>query len=254
MLSTRRLDDRRSPLQCARRTYMVDGFRCHIWRNPEHRMVFELFGWNERQNPIRQRTGVKNRRDGRRPHPIIKSQYDHPTPCPACTHIKKDFGLHRHVSLRRVPNDSKWVDMVDQPRKPENHKHTQVQQLVPNDGDQSIRGCERSGKYWPEPMAWHLSHMSQAGHDRQLMVVGYIPKLQVNTNFYEHCWYGKHTRIPHYLHYEVVMIWQDSNLWPHVTWVELLTIRLYVVIRKILFLFKFYYWKLMYIPYFFGTF
>ena len=32
-----------------------------------------------------------------------------------------------------------------------------------------------------------------------------------------------------------VMIWQDSNPWPYVTWVELLTIKLYVVIRRIIF-------------------
>ena len=41
------------------------------------------------------------------------------------------------------------------------------------------------------------------------------------------------------------MIWQDSNPSPYVTWVELLTIRLYVIIRRILFPSKFYYRKLM---------
>ena len=50
------------------------------------------------------------------------------------------------------------------------------------------------------------------------------------------------------------MIWQDSNPSPYVTWVELLTIRLYVVIQKILFSFKFYHRKLMYILDFSGTF
>ena len=50
---TRRLNYRRSPLECARRTYMVTGLRCHISRNPEHRVVFKLFASNKRHNPTR---------------------------------------------------------------------------------------------------------------------------------------------------------------------------------------------------------
>ena len=43
------------------------------------------------------------------------------------------------------------------------------------------------------------------------------------------------------------MIWQDSNPSPYAIWVELLTITPYIIIRKILFSFIFYYRKLMYI-------
>ena len=56
---TRGLDNRRSPLQCTRRTFIVVGFWCHISRNPEHRMVFELFGRNKRHNPTRQWAGMQ---------------------------------------------------------------------------------------------------------------------------------------------------------------------------------------------------
>ena len=52
---------------------------------------------------------------------------------------------------------------------------TQVQQLVPTDGDQFRRGRD---------------HISQARLDR-LMAVGYIPKLQAKMDFCEHCRYGK---------------------------------------------------------------
>ena len=51
-----------------------------------------------------------------------------------------------------------------------------------------------------------------------------------------------------------IMIWQDSNACPYVIWVELLTIIPSIIIHKILFSFKFYYRKLMYIPDFSGTF
>ena len=51
---------------------------------------------------------------------------------------------------------------------------------------------------------WHgrLGHMSQTGLDK-LMAIGYISKLEIKTDFNEHCPYGKHTRCPHSLHYEM---------------------------------------------------
>ena len=62
-----------------------------------------------------------------------------------------------------------------------------------------------------DPNLWHgrLGHMSQARLDR-LMGIGYIPKLQTTTDFYEHCQYGKQTRSPHSLQYET--IWQPLEL------------------------------------------
>ena len=71
-LIPRGLDDRRSPLQCARRTNVATALRCHIPCNPKHRMVFKLFDRNERHNPTRQRVGVCNHRNRRGSNSIIK--------------------------------------------------------------------------------------------------------------------------------------------------------------------------------------
>ena len=48
---------------------------------------------------------------------------------------KQESGLHRHVSRRWVQNDTKRVNLDDQPRKPSNRKRAQVQQLVPTNGN-----------------------------------------------------------------------------------------------------------------------
>ena len=47
---------------------------------------------------------------------------------------------------------------------------------------------------------WHcqLGHMSQTGLNL-LMAIGYIPKLQMKTDFCEHCHYWKQTRSLHSL-------------------------------------------------------
>ena len=69
---SRGLDDRRSPLQCAKCTNVATGFRCHIPCDPEHRIVFELFGRRQWHSSKWQWARVHNRRDRRGSHSIAE--------------------------------------------------------------------------------------------------------------------------------------------------------------------------------------
>ena len=46
----------RTPLQCTRCTHMAIGFWCHIPRERQYGMVFELFSWRKRHIPTRPHT------------------------------------------------------------------------------------------------------------------------------------------------------------------------------------------------------
>ena len=94
--------------------------------------------------------------------------------------------------------------MDDQPRKSKNPKRTQVHQLVRTDDNQSRRGHERHQKNLTRTYGMANSAICLKSDLIGLMAVGYISKLQTKTNFYEHCRYGKQTRSPHSLHYEIV--------------------------------------------------
>ena len=110
--------------------------------------------------------------DRRGSHSIAEWQHDHPALSSTRTRSEKEDGLHRHVSHRRALNDSKWVGMDDKPRKSKNQKRAQVQQLVPNDGDQSKRGREHNWIAGLKPMAWptqpYVSSRTRSADDDQL--------------------------------------------------------------------------------------
>ena len=144
-------------------TWLLDsGAKFHVTLN------IELRGRNERHRPTRQWAGVQNRGNRRSSRSITKWKYNHHAPRRTCTRTEKEFGLHQHASWRRVHiNDSQWVDMDDQPRKSLNRKRARVQQLLPNNGDQSKRVRERSRKDRPEPQGlWGLGCPRQSGSSR----------------------------------------------------------------------------------------
>ena len=80
------------------------------------------------------------------------------------------------------------------------HKHCNLYPLMAINEDRLVYIAESS-----DSNLWHgrLGHMSQVRMDG-IMAIGYIPKLQTKTDFYGHCCYGKQSRSPHSLHYEMV--------------------------------------------------
>ena len=78
-------------------TWLLDsGAKFHVTLN------IELRGRNERHRPTRQWEGVQNRGNRRSSHPTAEWQHNHPAPSPTFTCTKKESGLHRHASRRRV--------------------------------------------------------------------------------------------------------------------------------------------------------
>ena len=71
-------------------------------RDPEHRVFFELLERNEGHSLTQQRARLQTRGNQGNPHTAAKWQHHHPAPSPSRTRTKKESGLHRHASRRRV--------------------------------------------------------------------------------------------------------------------------------------------------------
>ena len=101
---------------------------------------------------------------------------------------------------RMTLNESTWIISWGNLRIGSRHKYNNMYLLMVINPEVVVNVAKKT-----DPNLWHnrLGHMSQAGLDR-LMAVDYIPKIQAKTDFCEHFWYGKQTRSPHSLHYEMV--------------------------------------------------
>ena len=110
------------------------------------------------------------------------------------------IGMLAKDGYRTTLNESTWMINRGNLRIEREHNYNNLYPLVAINPKGAVNIAEKT-----DSNLWHdrLGHMSQAELD-QLMVVGYIPKLQAKTDFYEHCRYGKQTRSLHSLHYETV--------------------------------------------------